>query len=137
MRLTADTADLWLDDLAKRLNGGSIRLFDGQSGFGNVLVQIPLGAPAFEPSLNGRAITTDVPATPAIATGTVGSADFCSAGGNTLAILVVRERGAANDAEGELRYPSGRAPWHRAPPQDRPRARRPAGTTRPGDAAQH
>lgn len=87
MRLTTATVNRIVDDLASRLNGGALVIYNGSQ---NELVRVPLDSPAFESAVDGIAVAIDLPESVILATGEGSRAQWQTAQGEGLADLVVR-----------------------------------------------
>jgi hypothetical protein len=101
MEITVDTANVMVDAMTARLNGGSLRLYDGRGAFPTLLVSVPFGTPAFMGADNGIAVAHAVPPTPALVSGEVQAADLVSASGAVVAQLTVRAQDALDAAQAD------------------------------------
>lgn len=87
MRLAEKTANRIVNELAARLNGGALVIYNGSQ---DELVRMPLESPAFESAVDGVAVALELPESAIIATGNASRAEWQTAQGERLADLVVR-----------------------------------------------
>jgi hypothetical protein len=101
MDITVETANVMVDAMTARLNGGSLRLYDGRGAFPTLLVSVPFGSPAFAPALLGVAAAYQLNPTPALASGEVQAAALVTATGAVVAMLTVRAQDATDAAQAD------------------------------------
>lgn len=97
MRLAIQTANDQVNALAARLDGGSIEFYTGappgtpeDDWTAELLVSIPLPAPAFHHAQDGRAISHDLPATLILVTGEARWGRFVTSQGEVIGDMLAR-----------------------------------------------
>lgn len=101
MRLSTEELNRIVNDLASRLDGGLLAIYDGASftdpsSFLDPLVVVPLPSPAFDAAVDGQAISFELAPADTIRTGEAGTARLVTAAGDVIADLSVRARSDQN-----------------------------------------
>lgn len=104
MKLTEALVNEIVDDVAARLNGGTLRIFEAPptAAFSAPLVSLQLGNPAFHPAKGGKTSVVSLAKAQIDQTGEASYGELVTVTGDVLATLAVASKDAADVRDADV-----------------------------------